>query len=276
MGLINKIIFATFFPDCEDIHLCKDVGMIPYILHREFGYNSYLICFKNGEYPSLKTEVPGLKLLFMKSRNYFIKSINPVCNKIIYERLRLLYTVMTSFRTILTYGKLIDILQLYHLKAESAIVGLVYKVINKKGLLYLKLDMGVREFKKLKKSLKHSFFRALIKIILSLFDVITVETRSVYISLKKEPTFAAVSNNIYYLPNGVDVNKLSYLTKDFDEKENIILHVGRIGSYQKGSEIILKAFMKVSKEFPNWKLILIGPVEKRLLETFNSLSKKFL
>ncbi len=53
----DKIVFATFFPACENTHLTKEVGMIPYILHRDFGYDSYIICYKNGDYPHLETKV---------------------------------------------------------------------------------------------------------------------------------------------------------------------------------------------------------------------------
>lgn len=37
----KKLVFATFFPGCLNVHLTKDVGMIPYVLYRDFGYDSY-------------------------------------------------------------------------------------------------------------------------------------------------------------------------------------------------------------------------------------------
>ena len=56
VGKEGSIVFATFFPDCENIHLTKDIGMIPYVLHRDFGYDAYVICHKNGDYPYLEKE----------------------------------------------------------------------------------------------------------------------------------------------------------------------------------------------------------------------------
>ena len=63
---IAKPSFATFFPECENIHLTKDVGMIPYVMHRDMRYDAILISYRNGDYPYLDSEVPGLKMRFMK------------------------------------------------------------------------------------------------------------------------------------------------------------------------------------------------------------------
>ena len=44
--------FLTLFPELENVHLMKDVGMIPYIMHKEFGYDSYIAsyCSRKLEY----------------------------------------------------------------------------------------------------------------------------------------------------------------------------------------------------------------------------------
>ena len=52
----DKLNFVTLFPQCQNIHLVKDVGMIPYVMHRDMGYDSYVMCYKNGDYPYLDTE----------------------------------------------------------------------------------------------------------------------------------------------------------------------------------------------------------------------------
>lgn len=46
--------------------------------------------------------------------------------------------------------------------------------------------------------------------------------------------------------------------RPFEEKENIILSVGRIGNYQKNTDMMLDAFKKV--DFKNWKVFMIGPI----------------
>ena len=53
------------------------------------------------------------------------------------------------------------------------------------------------------------------------------------------------------------------------EKENLITSVGRLGTYEKNTEMILDAAENVN--FDDWKLVLIGPVEpnlKELIEEF--------
>lgn len=49
---------------------------------------------------------------------------------------------------------------------------------------------------------------------------------------------------------------LKYRTNS--QKENIMLYVGRIGNYQKNTDMLLEAFKRV--DFKNWKVFLIGPI----------------
>ena len=48
----------------------------------------------------------------------------------------------------------------------------------------------------------------------------------------------------------------------FGLKENIILTVGRIGTAQKQNNVMLEAFAKVANDLPDWKLRLVGTIEK--------------
>ena len=58
--------FVTIFPHTENIHLIKDVGMIPYILQKHHDFDSYIATYNNGNYQFLDTEVKGLKIRFIK------------------------------------------------------------------------------------------------------------------------------------------------------------------------------------------------------------------
>jgi hypothetical protein len=60
--------FVTLFPGATNIHLTKDVGMIPFIMHKYYGYDSTLVCYKNDEYDYLETEVKGLKIDFLEKK----------------------------------------------------------------------------------------------------------------------------------------------------------------------------------------------------------------
>ena len=65
--------FVTMYPETENVHLIKDVGMIPFIMHKKFAYDSTIVCYKNEDYSYLENEVKGLKLDFIKK--YTGKSI---------------------------------------------------------------------------------------------------------------------------------------------------------------------------------------------------------
>jgi glycosyltransferase involved in cell wall biosynthesis len=56
-------------------------------------------------------------------------------------------------------------------------------------------------------------------------------------------------------------NQYSIHKKQFNEKENIIITVGRLGSMQKNTEMLLEAASNIV--YKNWKIVLIGPIEKR-------------
>ena len=61
--------------------------------------------------------------------------------------------------------------------------------------------------------------------------------------------------NGFYNPTDVEV------IADPEHKDNIILTVGRIGTYQKNTEELLSAFASVSGVLPGWSLRLVGPIE---------------
>ena len=53
-SLEMKKRFLTLFPELENVHLMKDVGMIPYIMHKEFGYDSYIASYCSRNWNILK------------------------------------------------------------------------------------------------------------------------------------------------------------------------------------------------------------------------------
>jgi glycosyltransferase involved in cell wall biosynthesis len=267
---MTKITFATFFPLCKNIHLTKDVGMIPYILYRDYGYDSYLISYKNDNYSYLKTEVPGLKIIFIKHTNLPFKKL--------ISHFPILQTVIDTFPLIIKYGRRLNVFELYYYCKQSIIIATIYKLVNKKGCVFLKLDyvQGPKENQENPKSLKVKIKNYLLNRFLRLiFDIISVETLSSYEYIKAyRPRLKFLLERLYYIPNGVDVDISSSMNKFYNKfylnkKENIILHIGRIGSYQKATEIVLEAFSKVAREFTNWRLVLIGIMDKNFIDRYN-------
>lgn len=75
----------------------------------------------------------------------------------------------------------------------------------------------------------------------------------------------SLKNKSTLLSNGFDEDLLQLFSMKecrYEEKENLIITVGRLGTFEKNTEMIIKAAEKV--HFDNWKLVLIGPIEPKL------------
>ena len=72
--------YRVLFPRAENSHLIRDVGMIPYTLHKLYGADAAVVTYKNGEYPYLQDEVQGLKLDFIANK---FNSALEACNRAI-------------------------------------------------------------------------------------------------------------------------------------------------------------------------------------------------
>ena len=276
----RKINFAVFSPNCKNIHLVKTPGMISYILHREYEYNSFIICYKN-EKEYLKDEVPGIKLLFIKKGIITIlieKIIQLLGGTVSLKKIKFISMIVDAIPIFLKYGKYIDVLAFHQFDLFSIAIPVIYRVTNKKGVLYLKLDSNPfyllryetrRRRRKLYSHVYDYFFR------FASFNIVVAETKILYKVVRNiHPLFKELKDKIIYLPNGIDMKKVSSSSlRNFDEKENIILHVGRIGIHAKGSEIAVKAFINISKEFPDWRLILVGSIEKAFAHYLEKLLK---
>ena len=92
--------FVTLFPSTYNVNLTKDVGYIPYILYRNFGYNSAIVSFKNDSYIYLNQYVKGIKMEFLKKGNERIACI----------------------KYILKNAKNIDILNMYHMSIGKSLL----------------------------------------------------------------------------------------------------------------------------------------------------------
>ncbi|WP_297423403.1 glycosyltransferase family 4 protein [Clostridium sp.] len=239
--------FTTIFPETENVHLTKDVGIIPFIMQKEFGCSSTIVCYKNGEYEYLHTEVKGLGIDFIKK--YTGKSI---IDGAIY---------------LLKNSKKIDILHLFHLCNRTFLWIILYKFLNSKGKIYLKLDAN-RTIKN--KNLKcKNIKNRIIEKILKTCNLISVETKELYDYFNCDWPV-----KVKLIPNGfIDSYDKRPITSQ--EKENYIITVGRIGSKEKANEVLMQAFAIVSDKLPNWKVKFIGPIEEEFKSYINKYFYKY-
>ncbi len=238
--------FYTLFLKTENVHLMKDVGQIPICLKRNFGYETFLVTYRNGEYPYLLNEAQGLKMQFV-NQSILGKIVDGIC-------------FMWKNR------KTIDVLNVYHLNLSSFIWVLFFGTVKKKGaLVYLKLDANYMEIEKVQsKSL-----RALVKrITLRKADIISAESTIIKESFQKYS-----KTEILYIPNGYLLTQV-HGEEAVDCKKNIILTVGRLGTYPKATELLVEAFIHAEISL-QWKLVLIGTVEERFSKWLEQKMEKY-
>lgn len=231
--------YCVLYPKTENVHLTKDVGMIAYKLNQLYGYDAFVATYKNGEYPYLEDEVKGLKMDFIKRQH-------------------------SHFRDAYLYLKKnassIDILQIFHMTLNSVVYAFLYKMFNKNGVVFLKLDCTKILVDKIRQM--NMIQRQILNAFLNKVDIIGVEKKEILNELLCE--LKAHKDKLLNVPNGLDFSKSEIKPKTkFSNKENIILSVGRIGSPEKDSKILMDAFSKVDKNIlGNWKLVFVGPIEK--------------
>lgn len=227
--------YYVLFPETQNVHLIKDVGMLAYKLSQLFSVDAYIACYNNDEYQYINRPLKGLKIKFIKKR-----TSNSILDGIFFLR---------------EESKEIDVLQIFHVTIRSVLYAAAYKLYNKRGKIFLKLDCTEELLLKIKrlKSLQRKLFNWFFKMV----DVIGVEKESLYKNIRELlPQFAS---RFLYLPNGIDYRNLDIGDISFKDKENYILQVGRLGAVEKNTEMLLKAFGSACGEgHSKWKLLLVG------------------
>lgn len=254
--------------------------MIPKILKREFGFNSFIMGIEN---PLLKAstnsdieKIIGKRKLLTKIYEHLYRIVVKKKKNTNKNGLRALCYVIDNFGLFNQIFRYADVLHLMHFTTESLFLSFLYKIFNPKGIIYIKTDMdsdflhdtisqpdNLLELRKWFLSIK------LFKI-----DILSVENKRVLNYIKKRMPNYKKYATIIYIPNGSDYKKESNKIVPYSEKENLILYAARIGSYQKATEIIIEAFLEIASDFPDWKLILMGRIQKDFLGYFNKRVRK--
>lgn len=252
--LISKKVavlrYCVLYPNTKNVNLVKEMGMIPYKLHKLFNYDSKIVCYNLDEYAYLKEEVEGLKIDFLprKFNNYSIDG--------------LLYLKKEA--------KNIDILQIFHVTMYSLVYAYTYKYFNPKGKIYLKLDCSHKLVERILSLSKFEYY--FLNKYLNKADIISIEQEILFKKLKD--LLPKQKAKMIHIPNGVDFEYLERknINYDFEFKENIILSVARVGTEEKNTEMLLEAFKNIKNiENSGWKLVIAGPIEgafDKYLENF--------
>ena len=258
-----KPTFVTILPYADSTILLKDPGMIPYYLSQmgyECSYASFL--------PKAVAEEKG-------ELKQFCEAVNVV--EILDDRKSKEGIDMKS-KSILRYiwknAKKIDILNLYFLK-HSILYGIIYKLCNPKGVLYVKLDFNYLNFKQQEKQKIEPLRRWVFSEYLRLVpDIISVETNSSmqYVRNRYKPQ----KGKLLLIPDGIDdwlIEDNKITISSYKEKKNRFLVVGRIGSPEKQHELILEAITNIV-DWSDWKIEFVGPIESNFMSRIDSFYKQ--
>lgn len=237
--------FYTMMEHLENVHLIKDVGMIPYILKQLGYYDATIVSYGIAE----------------REYSYLDGTLNFVERPKIFDN-----TLLDGCIWLTKNAKKIDVLNLYHYKQSTFIWSVIYRIFNPNGKVYVKLDIDPSEGMKMKmkpRTLKYF----LTKKILGSCKCISCETEC----------FQKYANSHWpvkldYIPNGVCKKDIEITA----EKEKIILTVGRIGTEQKATEILLDAFKNAYDYIDSkWKLVLVGPAEEKFVNYLKKYKMEF-
>jgi glycosyltransferase involved in cell wall biosynthesis len=248
----NKKSFHVFFHLLSNTELTKDVGMIPFMLsYHQYYSPCVIVSYNNSTYSrfySCLKPLSTLELVLLDGKsNYKLTSVP-----------------LKQFYYLLKHAKDIDILQLYHLHQGSLFLGAVYKIMNRKGFLYIKFDSDgsysedIPIWKRVGRT-------PIFKTFCYIADLITIETPEALQNTVGK--FGFFKKKLKLLPNGFGgkiAEKLGFSTVDFEKKQKKIITVGRLGTTQKATEILIQAFERIANSIPEWSLILIGPIENNL------------
>ena len=230
----------------ENVQLMKDRIVIPYVCYRHFGSGMVIVTEKNGEYPYLDY-FEGVTLCFL-----------PCSGGLSHMQAAIQY-VEANYQEI-------DLLFLFGPRLEYIELAHVYKTLNPDGIIYLKLDMnsGWANALPLDDEKYSRFLRSA--------DIVSCESRKL-----QRFVYEKWKRRIEYIPNGIYYPFYPAIQEcQYGEKENIILTVGRIGSSQKNSHVLLYAFAMSFPYFKEkWELVMVGSVTSEFRQIFDMFCKEF-
>lgn len=253
----------------KNIELYKDVGLVPYYLSDRYMIKSDII-YSNEKKIEIVEKFRNIKLKELKYYN-FGKVIKKIDKFKIFENI-------SFYRYLLKEAKRINYLMLFHLTLDKFFLILFYKFINKKGKVYLKLDIRSDSIKFYNQNFKNIFRKIqknILKNILKKVDLISCETKECFDEIRESGLCNLdISNKLAYIPNGFDEDYLienNIKVKKFEEKENIMITVGRIGTEPKNNEMLLNVINKI--DLKDWKIYIIGPYTEEFKKYYDGFIK---
>lgn len=256
----RKLRFVIACEVIDNVLLMKPHGMLPYTMYKHYGYDAEVVTYRHGEYPYLERELKGLKVRFLRS--------------LVSKKAKWPFFLYLALN-----ARKIDVLMVYNIKKRPIYNGLLYKFLNPNGFLYAKADTSQPRFGFYVDNAffvyKH-YMRFLGKLFLRRCNAVSVESRGVYDHVTQVPR-----EKLLLMPCGFDpeiVDSLGVRVRPFEEKENIVLHVARMGVPAKNSEYLLQSVANMPVP-DGWRFVFVGSqtsefrrMKERLIEKEPSLA----
>ncbi|MDD3906763.1 MAG: glycosyltransferase family 4 protein [Bacteroidales bacterium] len=243
MAKNRKTILLSFgIGSVSKIHLYKELGEIPYWISKLYPNNAIIDDYVDSDNLSNFRGV------------YLHRYTN--CSGLIKELRKILYVFQTA--------KDIDILYLIHISPQSFIRALAYRWGGGKGKIYLKMDAEASPTGKLMRWENILLIKIFYLLLKPLPDIFTIETKRAYSQMYTSCYKNILGIKLFQMPNGFDEESLSEIgiTRiPVSQKEKIILTVGRIGTHQKNTELLLDILK--STNLRDWKVYIVGPIESK-------------
>ncbi|MEJ5283721.1 MAG: glycosyltransferase family 4 protein [Brevinematales bacterium] len=262
--------FVTIMKWTVNADLIKMTGQIPYNMYKKYGYESILVTYNNETEDEFTPEEKSFNLPVEKY-TYHENIVKGLKLEFIKREGKIAGLDKAILKYIIKNAKKIDILNLYHYSLQTMIYTILYKFLNKKGITYITLDndLGALEYQHFSLLLKHPHnkirnfiaYKFIEPLFLKKVDFLSNETKKGTERLKN--LYKKYEKKFFYQPYGIDerfILNSNIKIKTYEEKENIILTVARIGHPQKNNELLLKAIANI--DLKDWKVILAGKVEK--------------
>lgn len=235
----------------------KDVILLPYYLGQALGYRTEICC---GYADELETQVRQEEKEDLK----FVRrslTYNPYQRTLVYLK----YLFQNSSG--------IDLLMCFHWRFETFVIVMFHRLFNKKGHVYVKLDTsaGIEWDLSYRNFVSKVVRKWLYKNCLRKVDLFSCETSLAYQNLCRNKDFGKLlKQKLVMMPNSFDelrLKKLGIVGRSYPQKENLMITVGRLGTHQKNTEMLLGALAAVDLE--GWMFCFIGPVEKSFQQIIN-------
>jgi hypothetical protein len=208
----------------KNLHRNKDVWIIIEEFKKIYDYETYILTQKNEN-----------KYIWYKSKIIIIKN-------------EFLWFILNIF------SLKPNLLIMFHISRITFMYAIIYKIINFKWKIYIKSDCDLKNTNYKKNNNLSKFFILFLKI----FDKLW------YISFENKTDVDFLNNNyqfnFFHIPNWINEYIWNYNINNF-RKENLIITVWRLWSYQKNTQEFLQIVKPLLEKDKTLKTVLIWEIQ---------------